>query len=127
DDSCWARGQAWGIYGFALSCAYTGDTAFLRTAKRLADYFLSRLPEDGIVYWDLVFTEGTEQEKDSSAAAIAACGLLELAKQLPADDSDKARYEKAAVAMIAALTERYTTKAHPEADGILLHGVYNKP
>jgi len=127
DDSCWARGQAWGIYGFALSYVYTGDDAFLRAAKRLADYFLTRLPEDGVVYWDLVFVDGKEQEKDSSAAAIAVCGLLELAKRLPVGDPDKDKYAAAAVAMLSALTERYTTKAHPEADGLLLHGVYNKP
>jgi unsaturated chondroitin disaccharide hydrolase len=127
DDSCWARGQAWGIYGFMLSYVYTQDEAFVRTARRLADYFLSRLPEDGVAYWDLVFMDGAEQEKDSSAAAIAACGLLELATQLPDSDPDKARYADAAIAMLGALADRYTTKDHPEASGMLMHGVYNKP
>ncbi len=127
DDSCWARGQAWGIYGFMLSYAYTEDEKFIRTAKRLADYFLTRLPEDGIVYWDLIFMDGDEQERDSSAAAIAVCGLLELAKRLPDADPDKARYANAAAAMLTALTDRYATKGHPDADGLLLHGVYNKP
>lgn len=127
DDSCWARGQAWGIYGFALSYAYTGDTVFLEASRQLADYFLSRRPEDGIVYWDLVFTDGDGQETDSSAAAIAVCGLLELAEQLPAEDPGAAGYREAALEMLAALAERYTVKGHPESNGILKHGVYNKP
>src|SRR5699024_5358011 len=82
-DSCWARGQAWGIYGFTLSYLHTGDSSYLETAEQIADYFLSRLPKDHVAYWDLVFSDGSDQERDSSAAAIAASGLLELAKQLP--------------------------------------------
>ena len=48
DSSCWARGQAWGVYGFALSFHHTGDRSFLDTSCRLLDYFLARLPEDGV-------------------------------------------------------------------------------
>ncbi|WP_405116420.1 glycoside hydrolase family 88 protein [Paenibacillus sp. FSL K6-1217] len=127
DDSCWARGQAWGIYGFALAYAHTGDSSLLDASRQLADYFLSKLPADGIVYWDLIFTDGDGQEKDSSAAAIAVCGLLELFRQLPADDPGAAGYREAALEMLAVLAERYTTKEHPHSNGILLHGVYNKP
>lgn len=127
DDSCWARGQAWGIYGFMLSYRYTGDPAFIETSKVLTDYFLSHLPQDGIAYWDLVFKEGNEQERDSSSAAIAVCGMLELAKQLPLLDPDRTRYEKAACAILESLGQGYTTKEHPESNGILKHGVYNKP
>ncbi|MGO4546794.1 glycoside hydrolase family 88 protein [Paenibacillus sp. 2TAB23] len=127
DDSCWARGQAWGIYGFMLSYAYTRDEALLGLSKSLADYFLTRLPEDGIVYWDLIFTEGTEQEKDSSAAAIAVCGLLELVKHLPKGDPDRQRYEQAALTMLSSLSKNYTTKGDSASNGILQHAVYNKP
>lgn len=127
DDSCWARGKAWGIYGFALSYVYTGDPAFLDASRQLADYLLAKRPADGIVYWNLVFTDGDEQEKDSSAAAIAVCGLLELSGQLPAGDPGAAGYREAAREMLAVLAERYTTKEHPHSNGILLHGVYNKP
>ncbi len=84
DDSCWARGQAWGIYGFSLNHRYTGDPSFLAAAQRCADYFLAHLPADHVAYWDLVFGDGSGEERDSSAAAIAVCGLLELAEQLPA-------------------------------------------
>ncbi|HWP67651.1 MAG TPA: glycoside hydrolase family 88 protein, partial [Rectinemataceae bacterium] len=78
DSSCWARGQAWGIYGLSLGFRYLRDTALLELAARLAHYFLNRTPSDWVCHWDLAFTEG-EEERDSSAAAIAACGLLELA------------------------------------------------
>jgi unsaturated chondroitin disaccharide hydrolase len=126
DDSCWARGQAWAIYGFPLSYRYTGDWALIELAKKLANYFLNRLPDDHICYWDLIFTEGAE-ERDSSAAAIAACGLLELAKYLPLTDEYKRIYENAALQIIAFLAERYTTIQCPESNGIILHAVYSKP
>ena len=127
DDSCWARGQAWAVYGFVLSYLYTGDSRFLGDASKLADYFLARLPEDKICYWDLDFTSGTDQERDSSAAAIFTCGLLELAKQLPLVDENRERYNKLAVGILHSLAKSYTTKDIPESNGLLLHAVYAKP
>jgi unsaturated chondroitin disaccharide hydrolase len=81
DDSCWARGQVWGIYGNALSYQYLEDPLLRENGRGLARYFLNRLPEDLTVYWDMIFTDGDE-ERDSSAAAIAVCGLLELSAVL---------------------------------------------
>ncbi|MFC4802954.1 glycoside hydrolase family 88 protein [Neobacillus sp. GCM10023253] len=126
DDSCWARGQAWGIYGFPLSYYYTKDWNLIELSKKLTDYYLARLPEDDICYWDLIFTHGDE-ERDSSAAAIAVCGLLELAKHLPLTDPDKRIYENAALAMVQSLYENYTTDIDSPANGILKHAVYFKP
>ncbi len=126
DDSCWARGQAWGIYGFTLSYLYTGDYSFLETAKQVADYFIADLPEDKVCYWDLVFNDGSEEERDSSSAAIAVCGLLELAKHLPLSDEKHHIYQSVAFEMIEALAQNYTTKTAPMSNGILLHGVYDK-
>lgn len=76
--SCWTRGQAWAIAGFAETYSWTHDTEFLDTARRCADYFLARLPESGIVPWDFdaLDTEGPSQPPDSSAAMIAAYGML---------------------------------------------------
>lgn len=88
DDSCWARGQSWGIYGFPLSYHYISDWSLVELAKNLTNYYLNRLPKDHICYWDLIFTEGDE-ERDSSAAAIAVCGLLEMSKHLPLLDQEK--------------------------------------
>jgi unsaturated chondroitin disaccharide hydrolase len=126
DESCWARGQAWAMYGFALSYAYTKDTSFLDTASKLSDYFIDHIPSDGVVYWDLAFGDGSGEEKDSSASAIAACGLLELAKGLP-EGAQKAKYEHAAQRSVEALASLYTSRDLPESNALILHGVYSKP
>jgi unsaturated chondroitin disaccharide hydrolase len=126
DDSCWARGQAWGIYGFVLSYLYTGDWKLIEMAKKITNYFLNRIPEDAICYWDLIFTEGNE-ERDSSAAAIAACGLMEMSRHLPQTDEYKRVYENAALKTVRSLKDQYTTVSCPSSNGILLHAVYSKP
>ncbi|WP_152395362.1 glycoside hydrolase family 88 protein [Paenibacillus guangzhouensis] len=126
DDSCWSRGQAWGIYGFPLSYRYTGDGELIELTTKLANYFLDRLPEDLVCYWDLIFTDGPE-ERDSSAAAIAVCGLLETAKHLPLTDPTRRRYENAALSILDSLILHYMARDVPESNGILLHAVYGKP
>lgn len=126
DNSCWSRGQAWGIYGFTLSYINNSDWKLIELGKKITNYFLNRLPEDYVCYWDLIFTEGNE-ERDSSAAAIAACGLLEMSKHLPLTDEYRKIYENAALNMIKSLTEEYTSVSCPESNGILLHAVYAKP
>ncbi|SDD76383.1 unsaturated chondroitin disaccharide hydrolase [Paenibacillus sp. UNCCL117] len=126
DDSCWSRGQAWAIYGFALGHRYTGDDRLLDIGQKVTHYFLNRLPKDDVCYWDLIFTEGSE-ERDSSAAAIAASGMLELAGRLPEGDANKRLYEHAALHILRSLAERYTAAADPSSNGVLLHAVYGKP
>ncbi len=126
DDSCWSRGQAWAVYGFPLSYRYTGDTSLIDLGQKVTHYFLNRLPEDYVCYWDLIFTEG-EEERDSSAAAIAVCGMLELAGHLPVINENRRLYENASLHILKSLTERYTTESTPHSNGILLHAVYGKP
>lgn len=126
DSSCWARGQAWGIYGFALNYRYTSDETLLRAAQRCADYFLDHVPADQVAYWDLAFTDGSAEERDSSAAAIAVCGLDELASWLP-EGQRKKRYQQAGAKILASLTTRYTAADLPESNALLLHGVYHLP
>jgi unsaturated chondroitin disaccharide hydrolase len=126
DDSCWARGQAWGIAGFPLVYRHNGDARLVDLAKVLANHYLNRLPADGICHWDLVFTSGREP-RDSSAAAIAACGLLELARQLPLADPLRATYERAAAGMVGTLAQDYADTSGTPGAGLLLHGVYHKP
>ena len=126
DDSCWARGQAWGISGFPLVFRHTGDTRLIDLSKTLSNYYLNRLPADGICYWDLIFTSGPE-ERDSSAAAIAACGLLELAKQLPLSDPLRAQYQSAATGMVGELSQHYLNAGGAPGSGLLKHAVYHKP
>lgn len=126
DESCWARGQAWGIYGFALNHRHTGDASLLAAAQRCAEYFLARLPADRVAYWDLEFTDGSAQPRDSSAAAIAAAGLMELADQLPRG-ARRERYCAAAGEILASLIHGYSGAAHPHSNALLLHGVYDMP
>ena len=122
DDSCWARGQAWAILGFALNYRRYKKKELLETAKKTAAYFLNRLPEDYVCYWDLVFKPEDGQYRDTSAAAIAACGLLELLREMPFMDPDRRSCEHAVCAVMASLRENYLTR---DEDGILLHGLYN--
>ncbi|HEY9054673.1 MAG TPA: glycoside hydrolase family 88 protein [Rectinemataceae bacterium] len=126
DSSCWARGQAWGILGLSLCFRYLHDPSLLELAAKLAHYFLNRTPEDWVCYWDLSFTEGGE-EKDSSAAAIAACGLLELASHLAVADPRRRQYENAAASMAASLARGYAVEEWMPGKGLLQHGVYSKP
>lgn len=126
DDSCWARGQAWGIYGFSLNYRHTGDPSLLAAAARCADYFLAHLPADQVAYWDLVFGDGSGQERDSSAAAIAACGLTELAAHLPAGERADG-FRAAAGRIMRALIDGYATTNRTDSNALLLHGVYDKP
>ncbi|PVM77661.1 glycoside hydrolase family 88 protein [Caulobacter radicis] len=124
DTSCWARGQAWGVSGFPLVHRYKPDPGLIDLAARLANYLLNRLPDDLVCCWDLVFTDA---ERDSSAAAIAACGLLELARALPLADPDRETYEAAALAMVETLGEHYLLPLGQPGTGILAHGVYHMP
>ncbi|HEX8604471.1 MAG TPA: glycoside hydrolase family 88 protein [Pseudoduganella sp.] len=125
DDSCWARGQAWGIYGFALNHRHAPDLGLLDVASAQADYFLARLPGHGIAYWDLAYGDGSGEPWDSSASAIAACGLLELAGALP-DGAARTRYRAAALHLLDSLARRCAAR-RPDSDALLLHGVYSKP
>jgi unsaturated chondroitin disaccharide hydrolase len=125
DNSCWARGQAWAIYGFMLNYRYTSDATFLETARRTADYFLAHLPEDHVAYWDLIFKEGSKEERDSSAAAIAVCGLQEMIQWLPAGP-ERQRYHEAAHKILASLAQNYAACNSSESNALILHGVYDK-
>ncbi len=123
DGSAWARGQAWGIYGMALAYRYTGNEACVRLFRDVSEYFIRRLPPDGIPYWDLDFVSG-EEPRDSSAGAIAACGWLEMAPRLP--EAEGARYTELARQMAAALASRCAVTDPAVSNGLLLHGVYAK-
>lgn len=80
-DSHWARGTAWAIYGFALAHKYTQDARYLAAASRIALKFLSLLDREVVPVWDFRLPPGVPVVRDSSALAVAVCGLMELAKQ----------------------------------------------
>jgi unsaturated chondroitin disaccharide hydrolase len=99
-ESTWSRGQAWGLYGFTMTYRETGDARFLETAQALADYFIANSPEAGVPYYD--FDDPANQPPwDSSAAAIAASGLLEL--MFFVEGEDRQRYFEAAEQMLLTL------------------------
>lgn len=103
DSSTWTRGQAWAIYGFTDAAAYTGHAKLKETAIKCADYFLGKLPSDAVPPWDFDDPTGP---KDTSAAAIAACGLFKLTA-LTGD----AKYADKARAILASLHANYLGSA----------------
>jgi unsaturated chondroitin disaccharide hydrolase len=128
-DSAWARGLAWSLYGYSKSYALTGNPEFLAVAERNAKYWIDHLPEDHVPYWD--FDADLSQpapwgaQKESSAGAIAASGLLDLARQTESPELAE-KYERTALAMLDALvTPEYLANETPGWEGILKHGVYH--
>ena len=124
-NSTWARGQAWGIYGFTMAYRYTGNTAFLSTAEKLANYFISNLPPDYVPYWDFNFTAANPSYRDTSASAIAAAGLLELNSYVGASNGNA--YYNAALNIQNSLTSSAYLGNPLSTDGILLRGVDSLP
>jgi unsaturated chondroitin disaccharide hydrolase len=126
DQSTWARGQAWGLYGFTMAYRETGDSRFLETARLVADYFIDHLPADHVPYWDFDAPGIPNEPKDCSAAAIAASGLMELVTFDP-DGAARARYRDAASDILASLCTPAYLAEGSNSSGILQHGVGNKP
>jgi unsaturated chondroitin disaccharide hydrolase len=126
NESTWARGQAWAIYGFTMAYRYTGDPTLLDAARRVADYWLTHLPPDDVPYWDFEAPNLTTQPRDSSAGAIAASGLLALATLDP-DASRRDAYRAQADATLASLTSPAYLTAGPPFAAILQHATHNKP
>lgn len=116
--SSWSRGQAWAVYGFALSYLYTGDEKYLDTAKKVAHYFIAaccddylpkcdfRCPEEPVIY-------------DTTAGAITACGLIEISKHVP--EYEKGMYLNAAVKLLKAMEAKFCNWGENE-DSILQFG-----
>jgi rhamnogalacturonyl hydrolase YesR len=126
DESVWARGQAWAIYGFTVAYRETKDKRFLETAEKAADYFISRLPVDQVPYWDFMAPGIPNAPKDVSAAAIAASGLLEL-KTFVTEQDRKKSYLVAAENILETLCRPPYLSEGTSSDGILNHAVGNFP
>ena len=106
-------------------CSATGYTThdeFLMFRKALA-FYLSRLPEDMIPCWDMLFAPESGEPLDSSSAAIVACGLLEAAKYV--DETEAAQWRTLARQMLASLAANYAVKPGTLGSGQLLHGTYS--
>ncbi len=126
-DSCWSRGLAWSLYGFTRSFLQSGQIDYLQTAMLNADYYLENTPADGVTPWDYDAPDDgplAKSQVDTSACAIAASGLLDLAEVTP--DRTKARaYRDFALTSLKTLSEKYLGNLTPGFEGILNGGVYH--
>jgi unsaturated chondroitin disaccharide hydrolase len=127
-DGCWARGQAWGVYGFAAAYRATEEERFLEVADRTAAYYLRRAGDDLVPFYCFDDPERPGIPKDSSAAAITCAGLCILAGQA-GDPVVRQRSQDRAQALLSALVSGYLTPLSEDdrrPPGMLLHGCYNK-
>ncbi|QCR24875.1 glucuronyl hydrolase [Pontibacter sp. SGAir0037] len=128
DESAWARGQAWGFYGYTLMFRETKDSIYLDQAREIADFMLNHpnLPEDKIPYWDFNAPDIPDALRDASAAAIIASALLELSTYVETEEASS--YFSAAETILQHLSAD-TYKAAPGTNGgfILKHGVGHHP
>jgi unsaturated chondroitin disaccharide hydrolase len=123
-DSCWSRGLAWGLYGFATAYEYSRDARFLATAEGCADYYIAHSPADGIPPWDFAAPPENRTLFDTSAAAIAASGLLRL-RRLLQDPMKCQLYWATALLILRTLCEKHLAKKDKKWEGILKGGVYH--
>jgi unsaturated chondroitin disaccharide hydrolase len=121
DESLWTRGQAWAIYGFALSAQWLDNPDFLAAAQKTADRFLAESPVDRTPLWDLRLPTNAPQYFDSSAGAIAACGLLRLAQLTGNTD-----YRQQAETLIKTLRAE-CLETEPNRQGLLKYGAQHVP
>jgi unsaturated chondroitin disaccharide hydrolase len=125
-DSCWSRGSSWALYGFSLSYEYSRDPRFLETAEACADYYITHCNSDGVPPWDFNAPPESRGILDTSAAAIAASGLLRLCRLLQ-DPVKGHHYWSLAIRILRALCEKHLAKKDKKWEGILKGGVYHLP
>lgn len=127
-DSCWSRGLAWSLYGFTRSYLQSGRVEYLETAMLNADYYLEHTPPDGVTPWDYDAPDDAgplaRSQVDTSACAIAASGLLDLADVAP-DRTQARAYREFALLSLQTLSEKYLGSRTQGFEGILNGGVYH--
>ena len=125
DDSLWARGQAWAINGFALAYEWSGETSFLATSQKTADCFLAVITPDYVPLWDFRLPDDPDvpHVRDTSAAAIAAVGMMRLARLL--DGADSERFKTAAQRLIDVQIQVAFDPTNEGVQGLLRDGTYD--
>lgn len=126
-DSCWSRGLAWSLYGFGTCYQLMKEPVYLETAELNADYWLSHLPEDGVAPWDFDAPFSgplSRKQVDTSAAAIAAVGLLNLS-EMSTTTAKRNAFRDSALRTIDSLTANYLGSDVDNWEGILRGGVYH--
>ncbi|MET7853958.1 glycoside hydrolase family 88 protein [Streptomyces avermitilis] len=120
--SCWARGQAWGVYGFTTIYRRSGDRQFLATACKLADYAIGALGADYVPVWDYRAPQQPNDIKDASAGAIMACGLLDLSAA-----TGRQQYRTVALRLLTALSQTCLTDKSARAEAVVARCTRNRP
>jgi uncharacterized protein YyaL (SSP411 family) len=125
DESAWARGQAWGLYGYTMCYRETKNKAFLQHAEHIAAFILQHpnLPADMVAYWDFNAPGIPNEPRDASAAAVMASGLYELSGY----SSHGKEYRQAADKILGSLTQHYRSPIGESRGFILLHSTGSKP
>lgn len=127
DESSWGRGQAWALYGYTMMFRETRDSVYLEQAMKVSDFCISKLPEDGITYWDFDAPDIPDALRDASAAAIMASGLAELSTFAPCREKASV-YKATAEKIIRELaSERYMAAPGENFGFLLKHSVGNMP
>ena len=128
DSSAWARGQAWGLYGYTMCYRYTRDPRYLKQAEAIARFIFTHpnLPKDLIPYWDYDVPNIEQEPRDASAAAITASALYELSTYVNAKEAKQ--YKKLADRIIKSLSSpNYRATLSTNGYFILMHSTGNKP
>ena len=128
DNSAWARGQAWALYGYTMMYRESGKKSYLKHAKRIADFIIHHpnMPEDKVPYWDFDVPNKADAPRDASAAAIMASALIELCEMLKGDDAQA--YLHFAEQQIRSLTSPdYLAEVGTNSNFILKHSTGNFP
>ena len=125
-DSCWSRGLAWALYGFGTAYRCTRDPRLLETAEACARFYIQRTPADGVPPWDYDAPAESRSLRDTSAAAAAASGLLQLAL-LVQDRVQAYLYDSGARRILSTLSKHYLAEGDAQWEGVLKGGVYHLP
>lgn len=125
DETMWARGQAWAVYGFTIAYRETKDKRFLEIAEKTTDIYLKRLPEDMIPYWDFDALNIPNEPKDASAAAIVASALLELSDFMDNPKKNKNYINMAQKILGELSSDRYQSRKVNSS--FLLHSTGHRP
>lgn len=104
--SAWSRGTSWAVYGMILSYKYTGEERYLNAAKKVAHFFISNLPDNGVPFWDFRAPVEDPMPTDTSAGACAASGMLEIAKYV--DENEKSLYINSAKRILSGIYNYYS-------------------
>ena len=127
DESAWARGQGWALYGFTMMYEKTGEEAFLRQAETVARMLLKRLPADGIPYWDFDAPEIPDEHRDASAAAIMSSAFVRLAGFTPDGKLAKQCLKMSETQIRTLASPLYLAPVGENCGFLLRHSVGNLP